>query len=241
MKDKRQKKTTRTGIPILDRDTDLYRLFLKNENPKAEDGKAAIAPPAVDATASRPELSEKKPPDSNRHGLPILETEASLFELFGEAAPGVSHPDTPGEKSQSEQDPSFGRRFAGLVQRTFSGRRLEDILDEKGDLTRRKKPMSTGQKIKAYPAVQEQIDLHGCTVIQAESRTEAFIRASSRKGLMTLRIIVGKGLHSKGAAVLPDAVHDRLSALKAQGDVLAFEWERHKKQKSGAIIVYLEA
>ncbi len=240
MRDKHPKKTTRTGIPILDRDADLHHLFLKDENSQAADEKTAVEPASAAVTASQSELSEKEAPPVNRHGVPLLETDASLSELFGENAPIVSFPDNLDGKSRAAPKPSFGRRFASLVQRSFSGRSMQDILDEKGDLTRRKKPLSASQRIKSYPAVQEQIDLHGCTAIQAESRTEAFIRHSSRRGLMTLRIIVGKGLHSKGAAVLPDAVHDRLVGLKAQGVVLAFEWERHKKQKSGSIIVYIE-
>jgi hypothetical protein len=52
-------------------------------------------------------------------------------------------------------------------------------------------------------------------------------------------IIVGKGLHSEGRAVLPDVVAAELARLRQEKQVLAHRWERGAKRKSGAIIVYL--
>jgi hypothetical protein len=39
--------------------------------------------------------------------------------------------------------------------------------------------------------------------------------------------------------VLPDVVEDKLIELKRQNIVLAYEWDKKKKSKSGAVIVYL--
>jgi hypothetical protein len=58
--------------------------------------------------------------------------------------------------------------------------------------------------------------------------------------LWTLRIIVGKGLHSENGPVLPDVVEDTLSALQREGVVLAFRWEGRSKRRSGSVIVYLD-
>ncbi|OQX20720.1 MAG: hypothetical protein BWK80_35435, partial [Desulfobacteraceae bacterium IS3] len=60
-----------------------------------------------------------------------------------------------------------------------------------------------------------------------------------RDALRTVRIIVGKGLHSEGKAVLRDVVEEKLVSLKREGMILSFKWEKTNKLKSGAIIVYL--
>ena len=76
---------------------------------------------------------------------------------------------------------------------------------------------------------------------QADVRERAatFIRTAQTDGLYTLRIIVGKGLHSESGAVLPDVIEDLLLELKREGTVLTYRWEKGVKRKSGAVIVYL--
>lgn len=94
--------------------------------------------------------------------------------------------------------------------------------------------------VHSYPPPQQSLDLHGCTLEEAELKTLAFIERGERLGLQTLRIITGKGLHSPGGkAVLPDATEQQLRLLKRQGDIYAFAWEKKVKSKSGALIVYL--
>lgn len=93
---------------------------------------------------------------------------------------------------------------------------------------------------KGYPPVQESLDLHGCTIADAERKTTLFLAGAQKKGLRTLEIITGKGLHSPGGkAVLPDAVEQHLRLLKKQGDLLAFRWEKRLKAKSGKVLIYL--
>jgi DNA-nicking Smr family endonuclease len=127
-----------------------------------------------------------------------------------------------------------------LVQRSLGERDLQQLREEKIRQERQgSQRVSIRQQIKAHPPPQRQLDLHGCTALQAEQRTEAFVRGALHAGLATVRIIVGKGLHSQGRAVLPDAVAEKLAELKGRGKVLTFQWEKHKKSKSGALIVYL--
>ncbi len=83
------------------------------------------------------------------------------------------------------------------------------------------------------------MDLHGYTAAEAQSGTEAFIRKARNKGIHTLRLITGKGLHSQGKAVLPDVVERKLIELKQKKWVLGYKWEKKDKRKSGAVIVYL--
>jgi DNA-nicking Smr family endonuclease len=93
--------------------------------------------------------------------------------------------------------------------------------------------------LRRYPEPQAQLDLHGATAPKARQRAESFIRTSVADGLFTLRLIVGKGLHSPEGAVLPDVIEDLLLALKRESLVLTFRWEKGLKRKSGAVIVYL--
>ncbi len=55
-----------------------------------------------------------------------------------------------------------------------------------------------------------------------------------------MRLIVGKGRHSKMGPVLPDVIEDLVVAMKKQGVVLWFEWDKKSKSRSGALIVYLK-
>ncbi len=56
----------------------------------------------------------------------------------------------------------------------------------------------------------------------------------------TLRIIVGKGIHSEDGPVLPHVVEDLLKEMKKENIVLAYKWEGAKKLKFGAVLVYLK-
>jgi DNA-nicking Smr family endonuclease len=68
---------------------------------------------------------------------------------------------------------------------------------------------------------QRTLDLHGCTVAEAQELVPDFLRAASKDRLSKVLIIHGKGYHSKeGRAVLPEAVHaclDRSPHAGARG------------------------
>jgi DNA-nicking Smr family endonuclease len=81
--------------------------------------------------------------------------------------------------------------------------------------------------------------LHGYTSYQAEEKVDSYIRDAYQREIFTLRLIVGKGLHSENGPVLPDVVEDKLIELKQQRIVLAYQWEKKSKAKSGAVIVHL--
>ncbi|MCA1793347.1 MAG: Smr/MutS family protein [Desulfobacteraceae bacterium] len=101
------------------------------------------------------------------------------------------------------------------------------------------KPMPYHKRIKRYPPPEKDLDLHGYTVLAAEQKAGSFLTACKYQGYFTVRIIVGKGLHSELGPVLPDMIEDLLQKLKARDIVLGFAWERKKKSRSGAVIVYL--
>lgn len=235
-------RTNRHGLPILKGDEDLYRLFsreagggpgpksngrrrLPGRRKRTTNRKSTAAPPKDKPLAS----SARR----DRNGLPILAADDSLEALFG------VQPDSAPPARRRQAVPAAAP-FGRLVERSLAERDLQLLLEEKIRQERRgAQKMSIRQQIKAHPLPQEQLDLHGCTALQAEQRTEAFVRGAVHAGLATVRIIVGKGLHSQGRAVLPDVVAEKLSQLKRRGQVLTFRWEKHKKSKSGSLIVFL--
>lgn len=102
-----------------------------------------------------------------------------------------------------------------------------------------RKPLPVHEQIKDYPLPQDELDLHGHTAEEAAQKIDAFLRTARVRGLRTVRLVVGKGLHSQLAPVLPGAAEQKVVALKKQGLVRTFVWEKRRKLTSGALIVYL--
>jgi len=101
-------------------------------------------------------------------------------------------------------------------------------------------PVPVKKRLKWYPPVEAELDLHGYNTIGAQVKTRSFITSCKHQGLFTLRIIVGKGLHSDTGPVLPDVVEDVVREMKKQGLVIFYEWDKKKKIRSGALIVYVK-
>lgn len=160
-------------------------------------------------------------------GFRVLTDEHDLYRLFTEKNKG---------KRYDEDDD-----FARLFEKSQQDRRQRLMMKEKKGAPDKPNttPLTPRERIKVYPAPQRELDLHGFTAVQAETRTEAFIRGARQNDIRTVRIIVGKGRHSNGKAVLPDLIEKKIIELKGKQWVLAFKWEKKDKRKSGAIIVYL--
>jgi DNA-nicking Smr family endonuclease len=142
--------------------------------------------------------------------------------------------------SGSSADPSEGGEndFSTMIDDTLSGLDQAEIIKQKypdadlrKDVRHRRSPSVTSQA---------DLDLHGCYVHEAVARVETFIETSRRQGLTAVRLIVGKGLHSQGGAVLPGAVEEKIVDLKRRGRVFTFAWEKKKKKTSGSLIVFLQ-
>ncbi len=93
-----------------------------------------------------------------------------------------------------------------------------------------------GVTVKDYPRVQREVDLHGMTGSEAMLELQNFIDRAINQRVLTVRVITGKGLHSKNfKSVLPEKTEKKLAELRRSGKVLAF-----KREKSGgAFTVYL--
>ena len=95
---------------------------------------------------------------------------------------------------------------------------------------------SIGERIKHYPKVQRELDLHGKTGSEAKREIERFIQNAQNQRIRTIRIVTGKGLHSpKQQSVIPEITEQKLSELKKSEVILSFKWEKQK----GSIIVLL--
>jgi len=88
-------------------------------------------------------------------------------------------------------------------------------------------------------AVQAFIDLHGCTVPEAEEELESFFQESFKKGLRCVKIIHGRGLRSTRGARLKEAVIKRLSG-HFRKDLIAYVTARQCDGGLGALYVLLK-
>ena len=162
------------------------------------------------------------PPPVNRHGLPVVD------KMFSD-----SHTRACQEES--------GRADAGDGPAQDFTSLLESYLSRPPQKKKpvSSKPMPYHKRVKRYPPPEKDLDLHGFTALGAQLKARSFLTTCKYQGYFTVRIIVGKGLHSDLGPVLPDTIEDLLTQLKAQDIVLGFTWERKKKSRSGAVIVYL--
>ncbi|KRD39010.1 SMR domain protein [Lysobacter sp. Root916] len=92
-------------------------------------------------------------------------------------------------------------------------------------------------------SAQEELDLHGSDVREAEALLRAFLHDAREHGLGCVRVIHGKGhrrsteyVDSRGLPVLKNLV-DRL--LRQRGDILAFHSAPPSQGGTGAVLVLL--
>lgn len=89
-------------------------------------------------------------------------------------------------------------------------------------------------------AVQDCIDLHGCTVAQAEEELDEFLRTAFRKSLHCVKVIHGRGLRSTKGARLKEAVVKRMSG-RYRKDLIAYVTAPQYDGGLGAVYVLLLA
>ncbi len=183
--------------------------------------------PTPPVKRKRVKTPSKPKPRVDNKGFRII-TDGEDFEKLFRVAP-VKH-------KKREED--FAKLFEKSQTDTYQQEMLKEKMHAPG--VENKKPLTAAEKIKWYPQVpQAELDLHGYTGPEAEVKAETFIRNTRFRGLQTVRIIVGKGLHSDGKAVLPDVVETKIIEFKRKKWVLSYKWENKDKRKSGALIVYL--
>ncbi|MFH2091440.1 MAG: Smr/MutS family protein [Pseudomonadota bacterium] len=179
----------------------------------------------------------------NKQGLLKLNSDHDFLKAFQSEPP--DHP-AQGPSEHTEDTPSHACDKHGLqvlgtqIHEEDFETLLEQSFINESNLPCTVKPVPVKKRLKRYPPVETELDLHGCTADQARIKALSFLQNKKRQGYFTLRIIVGKGKHSQMGPVLPDIVEDLAVALKKEGLILSFEWDRKLKSKSGAMIVYLK-
>ena len=251
----------RHGLAVIDEDADLEAL-LEAEKGKTPEPPSRPKPKAPVKPLHKP-AQKKKAKKRTKNGILVLEGEPDILGLMREEAqreeervvgsrprPKVEAP-APFKKVQKDKNglPILGEDavpstegsedFASLLASSLSEKSEAVLLHEKRDRMELRKKPSVQERLKHYPSVQGELDLHGYTAAKADQTAELYVRRAYSVGTYTIRIIVGKGLHSEHGAVLPDVISDRLNTLRQDGIVLAWQWEKGKKSKSGAMIVYL--
>jgi len=160
-------------------------------------------------------------PPVNRHGVPVVD------KKFSDSYAGTGEKTCP-PKAEDGPAQDFTALLASYLSRPRQKKQSAPP-----------KPMPYHKRIKRYPPPEKDLDLHGFTALGAQLKARSFLTTCKLQGYFTVRIIVGKGLHSDLGPVLPDTIEDLLSRLKTQDIVLGFAWERKKKSRSGSVIVYL--
>ncbi len=139
----------------------------------------------------------------------------------------------------SKRKESYENDFARMFETSQKDPHMQRLMAEKWHGAKHSPPQTIHEKIKKYPPPQAEMDLHGCTATEAKIKIDAFITNASERGLRTVRIIVGKGLHSQGKAVLPGLTENQILLYKQSRRILSYNWEHKDKRKSGSIIIYL--
>jgi DNA-nicking Smr family endonuclease len=124
---------------------------------------------------------------------------------------------------------------------------LEANLLEAGDVLsyrHERLPPRTFQRLRRGEiAIQDELDLHGADVREAQDLLRSFVAQARDHGLGCVRVIHGKGLHgnagvftSRDTPILKNLV-DRL--LRQRADVLAFHSAPPAQGGTGAVLVLL--
>lgn len=209
------------------------KLKRKNDLPKLASDKDFIDAFLADGEEVLKEKQEKikKPVESwrnlNKHGLPFLDDYESWMNKNID-------PHTPSAENTAEIEPEASE------QEVAFSTLLEVSLKQNPLRSHAPKPMPLKRRLKRYPPPEADLDLHGFTAIGAQVKTQSFISTAHVQGFFTLRIIVGKGLHSESGPVLPHVVEDLLKEMKKENIVLSYKWEGGKRSKFGAVLVYLK-
>jgi DNA-nicking Smr family endonuclease len=182
----------------------------------------------------------KKNKDLTKNDLPVLNSDDDFLNAFepkdksrsGAQKNIILENFATEDDYQDEADYSDNENFATMLEESFKIKKNRTI--------KKQTPLPLKKRLKRYPGVERELDLHGYNALGAQLKLRSFIQSCKHQGFFTLRIIVGKGIHSENGAVLPDVVEDELKEMKKQNLVIFYKWDRRTKAKSGAIIVYLK-
>jgi len=173
---------------------------------------------------------------------PEDEDPAALFRsAIGEVKPlrkpAAAPPPTPKPRPRArmaERDDQEARGEFARLLRDSSPLEAGDTASYRRDTL----PARMFQRLKrGQYSVQDELDLHGATVAQAETLLRQFLLEAHAHEHGCVRIIHGKGLQSDGGAPVLKNLVDRL--LRQRNDVLAFHSAPAGQGGTGAVLVLL--
>lgn len=214
-KKNKQKLKRKNDLPKLASDKDFIEAFLMDGEEDLKENQEKLKKP----------VEPKK--NLNKHGLPFLDDYEAWMNKSIDSH--TSSADKTAEQGPTAPEPK--EEFSTLLEASLKNNRPPRHIP---------KPMPVKRRLKRYPPPEADLDLHGFTAIGAQVKTRSFISSAHVQGFFTLRIIVGKGLHSEGGPVLPHVVEDLLKEMKKENSVLSYKWEGTKRSKFGAVLVYLK-
>jgi DNA-nicking Smr family endonuclease len=211
----KQKLKRKNGLPKLASDNDFLEAFLmdgeETVKEKPEDLKKPVEPRS----------------NLNKHGLPFLDDYETWMNKNTDSQTLSADKTAEQASAASESEMAFSTLLDASLKQNRPPRHAP-------------KPMPLKRRLKRYPPPEADLDLHGFTAIGAQIKARTFISSAHVQGFFTLRIIVGKGLHSEDGPVLPHVVEDLLKEMKNDNLVLSYKWEGGKRSKFGALLVYLK-
>jgi DNA-nicking Smr family endonuclease len=210
----KKKQRTKQGIKRLSLNDKLFEEVIEESEPEKNFGEM------IDESFSNKRSNLKADKQQTKQGVKKLSLEDDLF-------------------NDIEEGNELEKSFDELLEESLSDKSSQNIIKDKIAASSEKTSFSKSSKLINYPEPQDEIDLHGLKGNEAELKTDFFIRDSKARGFVTIRIIVGKGTHSEGRAVLPDIVEGKIVDLKREGKIYSFKWEKGRKLKSGSVIIYL--
>ena len=173
---------------------------------------------------------------------PDEEDDAALFRsAIGEVtpmrpveAPATGKPRPKPRARMAEQDESQALgEFARLLR---SSKPLE--AGDNASYRRDNLPPQMFQRLKrGQYSVQDELDLHGATALQAEGLLRRFLADAHAHDHGCVRVIHGKGQRSDGDAPILKNLVDRL--LRQRSDVMAFHSAPPTQGGTGAVLVLL--
>ena len=153
-----------------------------------------------------------------------------------------------GKKFQNNNSMNFAELFSGKTEKKEGEKEsFADLLDEYSDIDfeihkREKESSAEDQKELFRPRSENflpefEIDLHGLNQDEAEKVVETNVRAMKSGRIYKIRIVTGKGLHSKTSPVLRNAIDILLRQLKREGCCSKIEWDKKSVEESGQVDV----
>ena len=142
----------------------------------------------------------------------------------------------------------FAKLFAGeSAKKEEKKESFADLLEEYSDIDfeihKREKELNAEEQKELFRSrssdikPEYEIDLHGFTQEEAEKVVETNIRGMKETNVFKIRIITGKGLHSKNEPVVKNAIDILLRQLKRDGCCSKIEWDGRTIADSGQVDV----